>query len=341
MNFVRCKCQETIFTYQKIGNKHQSRLEDLPNEILTTMFKYLNARDLFRSFHNLNSRFNQLIQSFQYLQLNFHMEVPTTLKTNEETFSHYVYTLIVDEWIDFNPKYFPNVRRLKLKSPIPKVLEQLKGNIMPYLEYLSVLYKYTMYETNLLHNEIFSNRFPNLFSCELYGLEGLLTIQQWKSSPVIRILKTEQINLMIYENILRTCLNLSFLKFSMHSSNESSIDIFKHKNLKHMIVDMKQFDWSDDDNILSKFLFYVENLEQLEIHRRKYSHDILERFQYYDWLQSIINRCSPFLRIFKFYFYLSNDEHLRKLINENLLKQIQSDFHHVHNGQYEAQLIIC
>ncbi|CAF0918801.1 unnamed protein product, partial [Adineta ricciae] len=342
MNIVICKYHGTIITPLKTANKRKSRLEDLPNELLTGTFRYLNARDLFRSFHNLNERFNDLIQSFQYLQLSYHMKVPVILKSNDELFSYYVYTLIIDEWIDFNPTHFPNVRRLKLKSPIPKVLGLLKGNIMPHLEHLSVLYKYTMYEINLLHNEIFSNRFPKLYSCELYGQEGLLTIQQSEHSPMIRILKTDLIDLMIYEIILRTCPNLSFLKFSIQSPNDTSTNTFQHINLKRMVINLTNSDWSDDDHTLSTLLSYVQNLHQLDIHRRNYSHNILDYIQYCDWLKSIINRRLPCLRIFKFYFHISTDEQLRIILHENLLEQIQSDFSNVHTEQeYQAQLIIC
>src|SRR5690242_14577271 len=114
--------------------KYKSQFENLPNELLTDIFKNLDARNLFRGFYNLNYRLNQLIQSFQYLHLVFHMNQSNVIKTNDEIFSYYVHTLIVDPWINFNLKHFPNVHRLKLDNPIPQVLEQLKPDIMPYLE---------------------------------------------------------------------------------------------------------------------------------------------------------------------------------------------------------------
>ncbi|CAF1429201.1 unnamed protein product [Adineta steineri] len=321
-------------------NKYKSRLEDLPNELLTDIFKQLDAQNLFRSFYNLNKRLNQLVQAFNYLQLTFHMNQSNVLKTNGEIYSFYVHTLIVDPWIDFNLIHFPNVRRLTLNSPFPKVIEQLKANVVPYLEHLSVFYTYNMYEINILHNEIFSNRFPNLISCELLENRTLMTIQKSTQSPLIRILKTKFINLSIYEKILSVCPNLYFLKFSMHSSNELLPNVQLHKNLKYMIVDQSETDWFDDEFTLSEFLARVPNLEQLVFHRRNYSRNIVNEFEQYDWLVSIINFRLPFIRKLKFHLYLSSDENVNGVIDKNILTKIQSDFTNVHKGQYKAQLEI-
>ncbi|CAF3138247.1 unnamed protein product [Rotaria sp. Silwood2] len=321
-------------------NKHKSQLEDLPNELLSDIFKNLDARDLFRAFCNLNYRFNELIQSFQHLQLVFHMDLSNVLKTNDEIYSFYVYTLIVNPWINFNLQNFPNVRRLRLNNPLPKVLEQLQPNVMPYLEYLSIFYTYNMYEMVLLHENIFSNRFQNLKSCELYEKQTLITIPHWTQSPSIYILKAEFIDSVVYKTILTACPNLYFFKFVLYSSNGISTDIPSHKNLKHMIIELRDFDWFYDDYIISGFLECVPNLKYLEIHRRNYSSNIRESIEYYDWLAAIINIRLPLLRKFLFYFHLSKDEKLIGCINENIINKIQTDFSNVHKGQYIAQLII-
>jgi len=94
-------------------NKNSSRLELLPNEILLLFFQYFNAQDLFQAFYNLNNRFNQLIQSFNELHLVFQMK-----KTdyNDNIFSSYVYTLVIDYNIDVNLRHFPNIHHLKLDN---------------------------------------------------------------------------------------------------------------------------------------------------------------------------------------------------------------------------------
>jgi hypothetical protein len=322
--------------------KSKTQFEDLPNELLTDIFKNLDARNLFRTFYNLNYRLNQLIQSFQYLQLYFHIDSSNVLKSHDEIFSYYVHTLIVDPWINFNLKHFPNVHNLRLNSPLPKVLEQLKPDVMPYLKHLSVIYMYNMYEMVLLRERIFSNRFLNLKSCELFEKQTLMTIPIWTQSPSIKILKTEFIDSIAYKTILLACPNLHSLKFWILLLNGIPTNIQLHKNLKQMIIEFRESNWFyNDDNILSGFLACVPNLEELEIHRRTYSENLKEHIEDYDWLASIINYRLPLLKKLKFYFYLLNgDGKLTEDIDNNILIKIQTDFINVHKGHYKAQLKI-
>jgi hypothetical protein len=321
--------------------KTKSQLEDLPNELLTDIFKNLDARQLFRAFFNLNNRLNQLIQSFQYLQLVFHMNLSNVLKSNDEIFSYYVHTLIVDPWINFNLKSFPNISHLQLNNPIPQVLEQLKPDVIPDLEHLSISYVYNMYEMDILRERIFSNRFLHLKSCELFEEKTLMTIPICTQSPAINILKTEFIDSITYKKILSACPNLYFLQFGMDSSNGISTNNQVHLNLKRMIIQFWQTDWfSNDDQILSGFLACVPHLEVLEIHRRIGLQNFKQQFEQYDWLVTIINSRLPILRKFRFYLYLFNGEELIEHIEENLLNQIELDFMNRHKGPYKAQLNI-
>jgi hypothetical protein len=323
-------------------NKSKSRFEDLPNELLTDIFKILNGRDLFRAFSNLNSRLNQLIQSFQYLQLIFHINPSNISKTNDEIFSFYIHTLIIEPWIHFNLKHFPNVRYLRLNDSLPSLLEQLKSDIMPNLEYLSISYTYNMYEIDLLHKRIFSNHFPHLKSYEfLCKTKILMRIQDSTQSPSINILKAEYIDALVYNTILSACPNLYFFQFSMFPLVRSLVtNIQLQHNLKRMIIELKQSEWFYDDNMIRDYLACVPNLEELEIHRRNYTKNIEDYLEHYDWLQSMISFNLPILRKFKFYFHLSNNEKLMNSIDKNMCTRIQRDFSNVHTGQYKAQLVI-
>ncbi|CAF4232901.1 unnamed protein product [Rotaria socialis] len=304
-------------------NTHKSQLEDLPNELLSEILRNLDARDVFRAFYQVNSRFNELIQSFQHLQLTFHMNSNNFLKTNDEIFSFYVYTLIISPWINFNLQNFPRVRRLRLDNPLPKVLEQLQPNIMPHLEYLSVFYTYNMYEMVILHENVFSNRFVNLKSCELYEKQTLITIPHWTQSPSLQVLKTEYIDSTIFKIILGACPNLYFFKFYLYPTNGMTTDIPLHNNLKHMIIELQDVDWYYDDNTINAFLKSVPKLEQLEIHRRFYSQHMRENIKDYDWFSLIIKHRLPILRRFRFYFHLSKEEKLIGCIDENIQIQIE------------------
>ena len=114
-------------------------LEDLPNEILVDLFRYLNAQDLFQIFYNLNSRFNALIKSFHHLNLLYHMELFIDNQINNaHLFPYYVHTLIVGRAININLNQFSNIHCLKLECPLRRVLAQLNSDILPYLQHLSI-----------------------------------------------------------------------------------------------------------------------------------------------------------------------------------------------------------
>ncbi|CAF1194366.1 unnamed protein product [Adineta steineri] len=99
-------------------------LEVLPNEILLEIFKYFDAQQLFQAFYNLNFRFNQLIQSFNQLQLTFRLTASNCREIiNDKNFQFYVHTLKVDPLYDgsggndiFNGEWIllPSLRTLKL-----------------------------------------------------------------------------------------------------------------------------------------------------------------------------------------------------------------------------------
>jgi len=114
-------------------------LEFLPNEILLEVFKYLNAQELFRVFYNLNYRFNELLQSFNYLQLVFHLTKSNYQDmNNEKIFSFHVHTLTVDYNLYVNFSRFPNVRRLKLSGESKDKCRKLDYNNLSHLEQLTI-----------------------------------------------------------------------------------------------------------------------------------------------------------------------------------------------------------
>ena len=325
--------------YSLVLDRHplmtKARLEDLPNELLTDIFKNLNARDLFRAFSPLNDRFNRLIRSFSYLQLMLHLETSNMIKTNDETFPFYVHTLVVDPWINFNLHQYPNVRYLTLNSPLPQVLEQLKPEIMPHLERLSVSYVFNMYEIVLLHDKIFSNRFLHLKSCHLFEQETLMTIQQWTSAPSIRVLKTKLINATVFTTILSACPNLLVLKFNLSPFSDTPTTVQCHSNLKRMIVEMQADDWLDDDSSLHGFLACVPNLEQLDIHRKTPRQSMKDRSKNYDWFASMIAVNLPRLRKLHVCLHLSKED---TAADDALLDTMQRSFAERHPSSYQARL---
>ena len=317
--------------------KHPSHFEDLPNELLADIFKNLDARDLFKAFSNLNTRLNQVIRSFQSLRLAFHLQTANAVKINDELFPFYVHTLTVDPWINFNLHRFPHVRRLTLNSPLPHLLEQLKPELLPSLEYLSVTYLFNMYEITLLHDKIFSNRFPHLLSCELLEKETLMTIQHWQTSPSIRRLRIELIDATIFVVILSACPNLSTLRFAMHSVQIPHLEQ-AHLNLKRLTVELRDSDWSHDDHILSGFLACVPNVRRLEVHRRHYHADIESYLEGYEWLTSVLAARLPLLRHLHFAVHRIKSEQLLLMFDRQAQRRFQAEFTALHQGSYEARL---
>ena len=313
----------------------KARLEDLPNELLTDVFKNLNAHDLFRAFSQLNNRFDRLIRSFSYLQLMLHLETSNMIKTNDEIFPFYVHTLVVDPWINFNLHQYPNVRCLSLNSPLPQVLEQLKPEIMPHLERLSVSYVFNMYEIVLLHDKIFSNRFLHLKSCHLFEQETLMTMQQWTSAPSIRVLKTKLIDANVFTTILSACPNLLVLKFNLSPFSDTPTASQCHSTLKRMIVEMQADDWLDDDSSLHGFLACVPNLEQLDIHRKTSWQPVKDRSTNYDWFASMIAVHLPRLRRLHVCLHLNRED---SAADAALLDTMQRNFVDRHQHAYQARL---
>lgn len=118
--------------------KTRSRLEFLPNEYLLLCFQYFNAKDLFHAFYNLNSRFNQLLQSFYELRLVYQMK---NIQYNDQIYPYYVYTLIINtdnDYINVNFQHFPNIHRLKLDAISKQIISQFKSISLPYLEHLTL-----------------------------------------------------------------------------------------------------------------------------------------------------------------------------------------------------------
>jgi len=83
-------------------------------------------------------------EKFNFFLFFFRYELVFYLKTsknnsiiNENIFSSFVHTLIVDSDVDIDLHQFPNIRRLKFEWPSNK---QLNSSILPHLEELNLVY---------------------------------------------------------------------------------------------------------------------------------------------------------------------------------------------------------
>jgi hypothetical protein len=112
-----------------MGN-HSFIFEYLPNELLIKIFQYIDPRDLYHAFYNLNARLNAILQSPYYL--TFTLSNADNNNNNEDTFFFpYIYTLINHPGVNVNLNRFINVRRLWLSSPTSNQLKQLESDTLP------------------------------------------------------------------------------------------------------------------------------------------------------------------------------------------------------------------
>jgi len=311
-------------------------LEFLPNELIIELFKYFKTFDLFRTFYNLNFRFNCLIQSLP------HLIYSTTNKNDNHILSYpYIRTLIINTTIEDKLYWLPNVRRLILNYVTDDLIYQLNTDILSNLEYLSIDYKVHPFYMSDLRRKIFSNTFPNLKYCYISRIKPPDVLQQWTQTLSLRFLKLNDIDSLIYLSILLACPNLYFLKFKLSIKSKIQSNIVLHINLKRLIINMNYDNWPWDDSILEDYLLCVPNLEQFRI-CRSISRDsnVMNYLQYYDWLSSIISSHLLSLYQFKFDLYLNRSNSLIEFDFQNICHHLKRQFNNVYKGRYQSRLVV-
>jgi hypothetical protein len=316
-------------------NDNSLTFESLTNELLINIFRYLNTPDLFQSFYNLNIRFNTLIQSLNHLHLTISKDNPI-LDLN--LFSPYIHSLITIGEVDINLHYFKNVRRLILHYPTNQFLKQFDSDILPNLEYLSI--PDILFGMSSIFQKIFSNKFPYLKSCHLFGFETIETILQWTQITSLRILKIGLIDFHVYKAILFACPNLYHFKLKIFQSYLKLSYIQVHTNLKKLEINSEINDWRYNDQLIDSFLGCVTNLEQLSICRSISVTKLVEIIPDYDWFASIIAIRLPFLKYFNFCLHLEYYSEFIEFISIETRRQLRKFFLNAHQNRYQSRFII-
>ncbi|CAF1298128.1 unnamed protein product [Rotaria sordida] len=310
--------------------------ELLPNEILINIFKYLNTSDIFQSFYNLNFRFNTLIESLNNLHLTISED---NQYINIDLFSPYIHSLITIGDVNINLHYFKNLHRLILHYPTNKLLEQLDIDNLPYLEYLSI--PDILFGMSSIYQKIFSNKFPNLKFCNLFGFETIETILNWTTQTLsLRILKIGLIDFYVYKAILYACPNLYYLQLKMFQSYLKLSYIQIHSNLKKLEIYSEINDWQYNDQLIDIFLECVPNLEQLSIYRSISISKILDLIPDYNWLSSIITKRLPLLKYFILCLHIEYHLEFIEFITTETHRQLRKFFFNAHKNRYQSRLII-
>jgi hypothetical protein len=187
-----------------------SQLEDLPNEVFADIFKCFDAQDLFRSFNNLNYRFNTMIRSLDHLI--FTLSNCDSIETNH--FAPYIKILVTHCETGDTLNHFSNIRHLIIWTLTDELLKRLNSVVLPLLENLVI--KHLSCNMFDLYNKIFWS-FPNLKSCYMLQADDINMIEQHIQASLLQILHIGEINLFVYQIILQTCPNLNFFKFNLLS----------------------------------------------------------------------------------------------------------------------------
>lgn len=281
-----------------------SRIELLPNELLLQSFQYLDARDLFHAFIDLNSRFNQLIQSFDQLQLVCHLK---QWNSSKEIFPFYVYTLNIanDRLVDEIPiEQFRNIHRVKLSSISKDFLEKFNALNLPFLKELT------------------------LFPPEIFRILDPYTS--------LKILTLGCNNSLSFTRILSSFPDLQSLDIGLTAVYKHLEHPIVHLHLRRLILRIRSIIPSSIDKILMNYLSCTPHIEQLTIHLFLSDSGGVNSYFHYNWFQSSIEQCLPILERFHCYLYLPELHSFSRTI---LLKQFQENFIRAHQ-RYEARLFV-
>ncbi|CAF3411909.1 unnamed protein product [Rotaria socialis] len=317
------------------------QLEDLPHEILTEIFEYIDAPNLFRIFSNLNGRLNKIVKSLHTLHLSL-----TTTDVHQicayNRIAPHIKILCIYGLAQLNLKYFTNIRRLILIQASDELVEQLGVIRLKSLEHLTIFLDNRQEEDCLpyLWNRIFIYDYPALISCCLYKINLKWTNSQWRMMPSLSILKIENIDLLIYESILSSCPNLYFFKFTRLTSKYESKQIRQHLNLKKLVIVIPWFEDLSHDCHSHKYFSYVPKLQQLIVHRTNESKSIDEAFLKFDWYITAFNQYLPSLCRFVYYFHILKSDRLVNSATQNRFDQIQENFNLAHRRLCQRRLIL-
>ncbi|CAF2551762.1 unnamed protein product [Rotaria sp. Silwood2] len=323
---------------------NQFLLESLPNEILIETFEYLDARDLFRAFYNLNSRFNELLQSLNEICLILSIRDRDEV-IDDTIFLPYVNTLIVKYKTDVILNHYTTIRRLILICLPYTRPYKLETIILPHLEYLSIILKgsFSVFSIYRLHEPIFSNSFPCLKFCSLPITSTIQKTERWTKLLSLRILKVGHIGLFTYIGILSACPNLNFFYFLEEKVLQTLTVLpqyVNHENLKRLVIKEKYIGPISHVGILNEYLLCVPNLEHLSIHVTTYHMRNLQYLFEFDWLSSIISVHLPLLCQFNFHLPVFRARRINKIFDESTFSKLQQRFKTMHKKRYQSQLII-
>jgi len=291
-----------------------TKIEHLPNELLLDLFEYIDIRDLFYGFRELNQRFNYLLRSLKNLSLNLERNQIGLLTL----FSRQINRLVVNTWHDIDLSQFPYLQSLILHQITGNQLRQIRSEIMPYLVYLSTS---SIPEFSLmpqLAQRIFSNEMPSIRHVDL-GLVHVPHLRTWSQSLSLYSVSVHCTNPTLVAFILASSPNLFYLHVQFLND---TISIF-HNSPSITNHPLKQFNLSDPYHKLS--FNHVYTLLALISNVRKIRLNFLCKVPFIRFAQSLLNR----LRYLKRFECNIDDASNDKLTDIETIREIHPCFYRI------------
>jgi len=299
---------------------------DLPNEILTECFKYLDIFEIFHSFNKLNFRFQALI-CYYPLAVDFHDDSQSqfdnfceiirsnrmlqkqlrSLRLSNENFPEIHLFLSM-----LSLSKFPNIQSLTLVE-LKQCDRLLLPNQLPTLSPLSCirLIKCNKSEISQILSSIQTSHLRTLSVSELFAHDKLLCNISTLQYLTLSTCDTEKLHHILDNALQLKYLNVDTVNRCVLSQNTISENLVPIKQLI-----LKKY----EDNLvnLESIFKRISNLNSLTISINNIN--VIDADQWQFW----INYYLPELKKFRFYFHF-NDQQLLNTIQE-IFQKFQSDF---------------
>ena len=232
---------------------------------------------------------------------------------------------------------FGHIRRLTILYPSDEQVQQIDGQCLPSLVYLSVSYTVAKASICLLYQKIFSNAFPALKSCFMYGSETPRNTLQWTQSP-----RLEHVHVRSnHSSVLTACPNLHTLHLSLAKLARTSIDLQPHVNLRRVRLVLTSIIWLDDERNFRAFFSAIPHVEELSFHKIYSITNSIDELLEYDWLACVLADSLSTLKQFTYHLYICNLFNIDQTDFNRRLPEIQTSFvraySHAHGYRLKIQ----
>ena len=260
-------------------------LEQLPNELFFYLFTFMDIHDLYSAFWGLNSRLNNLFQSYQNLCFTLDEKTDQSLM---KLYVAYISRLTIDTSNNCDLSQFTNLHMLTLCNSDSNHLAQIQPNIISKLTHLSFLLGSKFTPSQQLVNDVFSNKFPSLRHIN-FGRINEFSIDSWSISPSLQFVSIRSNKPMIVSAILTVCPNLYHLR--LHVLDNDLTDVDSSGPYNHPLQRFTL--WSDSVkltiNDIDTLLTYTANVQHLYL-------QTIVRMPFIDLAHGLLNRLNRLSR---------------------------------------------